>query len=235
MKTFAEVKEYHTEIVSQIERCTPDFIAGKNPSEVMESLELKLPKYAENYLVFRPEQREKLEAAYVTWMTKTNRWISDDRNPAASYHFLDGHPIFWAFMPNPKTSEDEALTMKKEAMEKEAFNRNEDFSAEIHALNNVFQTTGFAENFWKALGGKKNEPTYMMECGSAVEPARYSHYHDVYLDTYASSFDECYVKTALYVFALHGITEDKEMDTKYHKFFHGKSPYWERTDEENSD
>lgn len=147
-----------------------------------------LPEFVEEHLAYHPGQRDEVTSAHKEWLSVVRDWINDPTSPSLSYHFLDGHPAFWTL------------------------------AAVEDGGDPVFKTGGFAARFWKALGRKGDEVVYMMECGGAVPPRRDHHYHDIDLDAYSSSWDECFVDTARYtftVFTITGVAADENREFIY--------------------
>lgn len=70
---------------------------------------------------------------------------------------------------------------------------------------NYWITNEYSRKVWiQPALNDQNEIVFMLEAGSAVEPERTSHYHDLRLDIWASSYNEGFIKLAALV----------------HKFFH---------------
>lgn len=59
--------------------------------------------------------------------------------------------------------------------------------------------TNYSGFWFEITKNKDNDVVYMLEAGAAIEPARLSHYHDLRLDVYASSFEEAYIQLAALV------------------------------------
>jgi hypothetical protein len=75
--------------------------------------------------------------------------------------------------------------------------------------------TNYSDFWFEVSRSETGELVYMLEAGSAVEPERTSHYHDLRLDVYAPSFEEAYIKLASLVDKFFNIDGSERQNVAY--------------------
>lgn len=167
---------------------------------------LPLPEVARRYIEALPEAEQWISSAFVRWMDRATAWVQNPTDAASAYHFIDGHPALWSF----RTLDPDRLSDWTDVI----YGRSGDVSEQDFYAMSRLVMDGHAERFWTAVSKNKGENVYMMEMGAAVPPHRIHHYHDTDLDTWGTSFEDCYLQTALGMFAVYGL-EDRDAETDY--------------------
>lgn len=171
-----------------------------------------LPKIAREYCAIHPGSLGPVSRAFAQWASVAKQWFNNPEDPALAFRFLDGHPALWSFSAlNDDVQKEWYGIPSKGELEDESYF---DIAYKKFLELSTLKTSGFAGGFWTGLGRHEGKDVYMMEMGSAVPPFRNHHYHDTDIDTWESSFEDCYIQHALGVLAVFGLDDRERKDPK---------------------
>lgn len=127
------------------------------------------------------------------WQKSTPEYFANPDDFLMAYYFLDGHPCFWT----------RELTSQGE--------HRDPFS---------WKMSGHAMNLWSMPQLSKENSTgvtFMMEAGSHIAPSYTSHYHDLRLDVYGTSYEDAIIKTAALVHKFFDLEGNERENVDYVK------------------
>lgn len=124
-------------------------------------------------MFFSLTEQDCIDALARTLQSFINIEVKDYREDPSdfmnAYDFIDRHPAFWTKM-TPHDAENKTLD---------------------------WNTAGYASKIWAVPSRLKDGRIgWMMEGGSHVGPEYVSHYHDLRLDVYGDSIEDCYIQLA---------------------------------------
>lgn len=86
------------------------------------------------------------------------------------------------------------------------------------ADSNDWQDNGAIGKMWiEVTADKQGNTVIMLEHGSAVEPARTTHYHDLRLDVYAPTYEKAIIELAALVHKFFDVDGSERTDVEYEK------------------